>query len=80
MEIRELEALERKIADLKVKRAKAEGQLESIVAGWKADYGFSTLDEAVAQKKKLEERLTQYEEHLGELEAALRKAIPEGAL
>lgn len=54
MDTREFEAIKKKIETLKDKRSKATGALESIVAGWKAEYGITTVEEVeklLASKK-----------------------------
>lgn len=52
MDIGKFEEIKEKIETLKKNKIRAETNLESIVAGWKKQYGIGTVEEA---QKKLEE-------------------------
>jgi len=49
MDVKQFEEIKGKIETLKEKKIRAETNLESIVAGWKKQYGITTVEEA--QKK-----------------------------
>jgi hypothetical protein len=52
MDVKQFEAIKEKIETLKKNKIRAETNLESIVAGWKKQYGIDTVEEA---QKKLDE-------------------------
>jgi hypothetical protein len=67
MDVRTFEAIKNKIETLKTKKAKAEGAIESIEAGWKSAYGFSTLADAKNLDAKLQDEITTVQDQLEEL-------------
>jgi len=52
MDVKQFEEIKGKIETLKEKKIRAETNLESIVAGWKKQYGITTVEEA---QKKLDD-------------------------
>jgi len=67
MELREFEALQKKIETLKEKQSKAMGAKESIEAGWRDTYGVSTLNEIEALLAEKEKEMEETEALIDEL-------------
>lgn len=67
MDVRAFESIKNKIETLKTKKAKAEGAIESIEAGWKSAHGFETLADAQNLDAKLREDITATQDQLDEL-------------
>lgn len=67
MDARMFDQIKSKIEALKTRKAKAEGAIESIEAGWKSTYGFSSLPDAKNLQAKLEEEITTAQDQLDDL-------------
>ena len=57
MEIRELERIKKIISTAENKAAKAEGVIEKIKQGWKADFGSDTIEGAKTELEKISEQI-----------------------
>ncbi len=53
----DINSIKTRIEQLKTKKARAEGQKQSIEESWKRDFNISTLEEAEALKDKMEQEL-----------------------
>jgi adenylate kinase family enzyme len=61
MTIKQFEALKEKFENLKNKKAKAEGKLETIEIEWDDKYGFTDIESANKKKNEIEKEIEKLE-------------------
>lgn len=66
MDARTFEDIKSKIETLKAKKSRAEGAVETIVAQWKADYKFDTVEEADTALADMEEKQSKLKAEIDE--------------
>ena len=73
IDIKEFEAIQKKISVLKDKKSKADGAIESIMADLKNKFGINSIEEAEKELEKKEAEIKENEEFLDSEYAELRK-------
>lgn len=73
MDVKEFEAIQKKIEVLKDKKSKAAGAIENIMADLKNKFGISSIEEAEKELKKKEAEIAENEEFLESEYAELKK-------
>jgi hypothetical protein len=67
--------LKDKIDTLKEKKAKSKGSMDSIEKGWKEEYGFSTIEEAVSKQDELKTDIETGEKKLNKLMDKIESSV-----
>lgn len=73
----ELEYLQERIEEAKEQKAKAEGRIEGIIAGWEKDHGVSTPEEVKVLIAKLEDEMAEIDTKRTILSKKIREALLE---
>lgn len=73
MDVKEFEAIQKKIEILKDKKSKATGAIENIMADLKSKFDINSIEEAEKELAKKEAEITENEEFLESEYAELRK-------
>jgi uncharacterized protein YlxP (DUF503 family) len=73
MDVKEFEAIQKKIEVLKDKKSKAAGAIENIMADLKNKFDISSIEEAEKELKKKEAEIAENEEFLESEYAELKK-------
>jgi len=73
--VEDVKKLQKKLQDAERRKIKAETVIENIEAGWKKEFGFSTVKEAEEYCKELEEKIQKNRDRLKELELSLESVV-----
>jgi len=71
-DIDKINHLKEVLNELNLKKARAEGVIESITKAW-AEQGITSIDEAIAKAAQLDEEIKRYEESIARLFSELDK-------